>query len=296
MTQKRQLHSDEENTETVLCNDCFQAVIQQNKVPTYSLASGIDYGNADRIFLPRLTLAEEHVIAFARVFIVVIKLSGYQDAERQSGKLGHAIAFPQYGEHLEEEIKKRRRDRTNRKYPYINDFYDALNIVFVGSHSQWAALVADKLHKIWHPIQVRSEVIYMWMGALKQFNSRYRDIVIDESPEMKTALTQIPDELISRATIAEHDTEIRIDRLVSQQSSAVNSTNDKAPETENEDMSEKPDFYPMSFLTRTTPFNCTGMSSCESSLKGITYLFVILALFCKFALLVTRYLGHPCPI
>ena len=68
---------------------------------------------------------------------------------------------------------------------------------FVGSHLQWAALVADKLHKVWHPIQVRSEVIYMWMGALKQFNSRYRDVDIDDTQEMKSNLSQIPEELLS---------------------------------------------------------------------------------------------------
>nr|CAH0112398.1 unnamed protein product [Daphnia galeata] len=159
---------------------------------------------------------------------MIIKLSGYQHAERQSGKLSHAVAFAEKGGRLEEEIRKSTHDRTNRKYPYITDFYDALNIVFVGSHLQWAALVADKLHKIWHPIQVHSEVIYMWMGALKQFNSRYRDVDIDDFQEMKMALSQIPEELISRATIAENDTEIRIDRFVCQQSSTTDTSNDES--------------------------------------------------------------------
>lgn len=195
------MSSDGEDIETnVLCNKCFQAVILQSKLPTYSLASSIDFCNADLIFLPRPV--EEHVFAFPRLFIVVIKLTGYQHAERQSGKLGHAIAFAQKGGRLEEKIRKNPHDRTHRKYPYITDFYDALNIVFVGSHLQWAALAADKLHKVWHPIQVRSEVIYMWMGALQQFNPRYRDVDIDYSQEMKTALSQIPEELLSRATIA----------------------------------------------------------------------------------------------
>jgi hypothetical protein len=245
-------------------------VIRQNKVPTYSLASGIDYGNADRIFLPKLTLAEEHVIALARIFIVIIKLTGYQHGERQCGKLGHAIAYAQYGEHLEEKINEKRRNRTNRKFPYINDFYDALSIVFVGSHLQWAALVADKHHKIWHPIQVRREVIFLWLGALKHFNSRYKDIVIDDSQEMKMALTKIPDELISRASIAEHDTEIKIDQIVSQQSSDVDAANDQDTETTIEDSSGKPNLYPMSFLTRTSPTNSNELSSSEAALKGIT--------------------------
>ena len=75
-------------------------------MPIYSLIGGIDFGNADRIFLPKLTLAEEYVISFTRLFIVIIKLAGYQHEERQAGKLGHAIAYPQYGEKLEEEIRK----------------------------------------------------------------------------------------------------------------------------------------------------------------------------------------------
>ena len=121
-------------------------------------------------------------------------------------RIKHAIAYAQYGNHLEEKIKKRRRVRTKRKYPYINDFYDALNIF-----------------------------------------------------------------------------PTRIDRLVCQQSSAVDSSNDQATKNVMEDMSGKPNFSPMSFLTRTSPPNSTGMSSSESALKGITYLYVTLPhSFCKF--------------
>lgn len=80
-----------------LCLPCYDTVIHGKKIPILSLAAGIDFGNTDRIFLLKLTLAEEHVIATARLFILIIKLAGYQHAESQSGKLGHAIVFPQYG-------------------------------------------------------------------------------------------------------------------------------------------------------------------------------------------------------
>lgn len=50
----------------------------------------------------KLTLAEEHVIALARLFIVIIKLTGYQHAKPQCGKLGHAIIFAQYSHRLKE--------------------------------------------------------------------------------------------------------------------------------------------------------------------------------------------------
>jgi len=108
------------------------------------------------------------------------------------------------------------------------------------------------------------------MGALKQFNSRHKDIIIEESQEIKTTLTQIPDEFISRVTIAEHDTEIRIDRLVCQQSSAMNAMND--------DICRKPHFYPMSFLTRSYAFDSTDMSTSEVALEGIINLIAICSL------------------
>ena len=73
---------------------CYEAAIHGKKIPVLSLAAGIDFGNSDRINLPKLTLAEEYVIATARLFVLIIKLAGYQHAERQSGKLGHAIVFP----------------------------------------------------------------------------------------------------------------------------------------------------------------------------------------------------------
>jgi hypothetical protein len=48
----------------------------------------------------KLTLAEEHVIALARLFIVIIKLTGYQHAKPQCGKLGHAIISAKYSHRL----------------------------------------------------------------------------------------------------------------------------------------------------------------------------------------------------
>ena len=82
----------------------------------------------------KLTLAEEHVIALARLFIVIIKLTGYQHAKPQCGKLGHAIIFPQYSHRLEENMRERRGKQKLIKYPYLDDLYDTLNIDFVGSH------------------------------------------------------------------------------------------------------------------------------------------------------------------
>ena len=107
----------------------------------------------------------------------------------------------------------------------------------------------------------------MRMGALEQFNSRYRDIDIGDSQEIRSALSQIPEELLSRATIAEHGTEMRTDRLVCQQSTAMDTSNeDFSTENAVEKSSDNPFAYPMSFFTRTS--SSYGLSSREAALKG----------------------------
>ena len=97
VTRQAAASSDGKDTEhATLCLPCYEAAIHGKRIPILSLPAGVDFKNADRIFLSNLTLAEEYMIATARLFVSIIKLSGYQHGERQSGKLGHAIVFPQY--------------------------------------------------------------------------------------------------------------------------------------------------------------------------------------------------------
>ena len=144
--------------------------------------------------------------------------------------------------------------------------YECLSVAFVGSQLQWAALVADKQHRIFHPIDVRCDVIYMWMDALIALHSRYRDVVIDKSPEMRASLEEIPEELIKRATIIGHESEIQIDRLVLRQAAEKNTMNNGA--TDNlidEDVTS----YPMSLLTRAGPANVTNTTASKSVFQGL---------------------------
>lgn len=246
VTSQAAASSDGQDTEhATLCLPCYEAAIHGRKIPILSLAAGVDFGNADRIFLPTLTLAEEYVIATARLFVLIIKLSGYQHGERQSGKLGHAIVFPQYGPQLETEIRKARIQRHTGIFPCLDNIYDTISIAFVGSDLQWAAMAVNKSHRAFKPIRVRSAVIYMWLAALKACNSRYRDITIDDSEEMTATLESIPNQLIQKATVVGDKCEIEIDRLVHEQ----------IPQPVNDDdqdklIEENPTGYPMSFLTR----------------------------------------------
>lgn len=257
--------NEEDVEHATLCHSCYEALTVDKKIPTFSLALGVDFGNADRIGLLKLTLAEEYVIATARLFISIIKLAGYQHAERQSGKLGHAIVFPQYGSKLEEEIRKARTERHTGTFPCLDNIYDTLSIAFVGSNVEWAALVADKSHRIFKPIEVRSHVIYMWLAALKATNSRYRDIVIDSSKDMTEALDSVQQGLMDRKTIVAHDSEIAIDRLVHQQSKTQESMNMCDNDSPSDD---SPPTYPMSFVTRSGCPDLNDTSAAASALKS----------------------------
>ena len=104
------------------------------------------------------------------------------------------------------------------------------------------------------------------MDALIALHSRYRNVVIEKSPEMRASLERIPEELIKRATIIGHESEIQIDRLVLRQAAEKNTMNNGA--TDNlidEDVTS----YPMSLLTRAGPANVTNTTASKSIFQGL---------------------------
>jgi hypothetical protein len=66
-----------------LCLSCYETTIYPLPKNSRSIsAAGIDFGNTECIFLPKLKLAEEHVIATTRLLMLIIKVAEYQNAER----------------------------------------------------------------------------------------------------------------------------------------------------------------------------------------------------------------------
>ena len=63
--------------------------------------------------------------------------------------------------------------------------------------------MADRNHQFFKPIEVRAEVIFMRLKILKL--PLYRHIIIFDSTTMKEALTKIPEVLVQRATIVDHN-------------------------------------------------------------------------------------------
>ena len=61
------------NFTATLCMTCKETV-DSNKIPTYSIANGVDYGDALALDLDQLTIPEQYLIALGRVYGTVLKL------------------------------------------------------------------------------------------------------------------------------------------------------------------------------------------------------------------------------
>jgi hypothetical protein len=89
-------------------------------VPKFSIAAGLDFGVSERIQLPKLTIVEQYIISQACLLVSIIKLSGQQILERQSGKMGHFVVFPQHATRLEEELERCRRSKNCEILPRVD--------------------------------------------------------------------------------------------------------------------------------------------------------------------------------
>ena len=195
-----------------ICKSCYGDV-SKGKIPKFSLAAGLDFGNADRIKLPTLTLAEQYVIAQGRLYVSVIKLSGRQATERQSAMKGHVITFPQSTTHIAEEIARSRIQHDNGIYPRIDDISKYIAVAFVGSRQQWDALIPTRLPNV-SELQVDADKVFLWLRALKALNPRYRDIVIDNSNAMRETLNNITSNILQEVTIIDECMEENIEKVV----------------------------------------------------------------------------------
>ena len=201
-----------------LCCEFYAAVIKCEKIPKYSIAAGLDFGLSERIELPKLTLVEEYVISQARLLVSIVKLTGFQVAQKQSGKSGHVIVFPQDTKKLEEELQKCFNSMNIAPvFPRVEKIHEYISIAFFGSRVQWEALVPDFRKGCTAPfrnLQVRVPVVYQWLKVLKSVNPHYRDIQIDQTPQMIETLEGLTHALVDRGTIVADEKEILIDTII----------------------------------------------------------------------------------
>ena len=153
----------------------------------------------------------------------MLKLTGYQNEERQAAFSGHVITFPQPPDVLLEEIS--RINSTNGSYPKVQDLPKFLSVVFIGARQQWEAFVPTPYSKI-PEIQVNPDKIYKYLRVLKALHPAYKSIVIDDSEGMTAKLNAIPAELLLNAEIVDGEMEKQMDKLVQPEYEVNNDTSD----------------------------------------------------------------------
>ncbi|KAI9551001.1 hypothetical protein GHT06_005557 [Daphnia sinensis] len=186
---------------------------RQPTIPPLSIAAGIDFGVPSRIRLPPLRVAEQYVISRARLYASVIKLSRATSVQRHTARQGHAIAFPQpESAELVAEQARATGDTGEGTYPRADGLPAFISIAFIGAKAQWDALLPNRFRHI-HEMDVRKDVVFSWLRALKHLNHFYANITIDDTPEMEASLEHIVDDLIKHARVVSDDVGIAVDRL-----------------------------------------------------------------------------------
>nr|CAH0102913.1 unnamed protein product [Daphnia galeata] len=167
-----------------LCELCASS-ISKSKIPVNSIASGVDFGSAERIKLPKMSLAEEYVIGPRAIAVAI--------AEKKIYSANCGGCFP---------------NASNAK--------NYISITFVGLKPQWDAFFATRRSdkSLIPELKVRFDVVYAWLRALKQLNPLYRDIQIDDTSAMTDFLDRIEDDLIREVTIIDSQLDMLIDQLV----------------------------------------------------------------------------------
>ncbi|KZR96741.1 Uncharacterized protein APZ42_008747, partial [Daphnia magna] len=167
-----------------VCSSCADNVEQS--FPRYSIANGIDYGVFFRLsWLKPLSLTEEHAISLTRPYGCIVKLSGFNCAERQSAKKGHFIFFRQ-AQAAQQMADATKPDRL-RVLPDVSDIKKYIAITFIG---------ADQTLQAVHPSSA--------------------SIIIDDSQPIANQLNSVIHKLILNAEILSSDIEINIDKVATE--------------------------------------------------------------------------------
>lgn len=189
------LHPEFVKDEAVkICQTCRKSLTKE-KLPKFSLAAGVDFGLIGRLSLPPPTLVEELLISRSRIFVSLVKLVGPTAAQRQLAKQkSHVITFqaPEGPTKLAE-LQRLNSSHNRDVYPRVENLQEHIGVFFLGSRLQYAAFVPFREVQ---ELQVRVEVVYRYLHLLKCINPLYSEILIDESPAMKSALEEITSVLL----------------------------------------------------------------------------------------------------
>ena len=167
-----------------LCGRCAKCLSNKTKSQLWS----IDLGYTDN--LPILTPVEKAAIAASRVYGTLIKIKHRVAAEHQPLLLkGHLICFPHNAaEKLSEVVFPR------------TSVSKMIQVHFVGSTSGWEKM-QPILTQSGGILEVRCDVIRIWLQFLKENNHYYNDLKVDFSDAHFQKLQENVKKIIAEAAI-----------------------------------------------------------------------------------------------
>ena len=167
-----------------LCKSCAKCLSNKAKSPLWSIDLGY---TAD---LPQLTPVEKAAIAASRIYGTLIKIKHRVAAEHQPLLLkGHLICFPHNAaEKLSEVVFPR------------TSVSELIQIHFIGSTAGWEKM-QPILTQSGGILEVRSDVVRIWLQFLKENNSFYCSLKMDFSDSHFQLLQENVKKIITEAAI-----------------------------------------------------------------------------------------------
>ena len=215
--------SPDQPPQAVLCKTCIDALEErpgkEPKLPTFSIAAGVDFGRPERLGLKPLSPAEWCLISPIRVYSHAIKLSAGTEAQPRTLS-GHMVAFAHTGP---EEAAARFNSNNMATFPQVDDFSDFVQVIFIGTQQQWQrASTGLRNGSVYcSAISVDFDNVISWLRALQRINPIFRHIQIDDSNEMQGRVQALRQTAINNTVVCESATVAAVNEQVASDVSAV---------------------------------------------------------------------------
>jgi hypothetical protein len=215
---------DSANGVVNLCKDCHNALTAKTAkkacLPKFSVANGFEFGNIADGTLPKLTVAEEKLLARHRTMCERIKVTpgGHNSLKGHVCLVKHT--GPDAMEHSAQDLQ------ASMTLPHLAILPSVVQVLFVGKRENWVKHLKKKqndadatdsstalLETLQHYVNVRPAVVFQWLRVLKLTNPAYKDVIIrnENDPDIIAALNAIPLSIIANAVVADDEMAIKLE-------------------------------------------------------------------------------------
>ena len=174
-----------------ICGVCSES-IRARKIPERSIASGVDFGDYQRIGLEPLTLRERHVISKVRHFIHVYKIESNNKGNKVTSSHHHHSALKGCGIMFDHDSPQ-----VITKLLTPESINGDVQIQFVGPNGEYDRLIAKAIKSA--NVSARAYVIYQWLGVLNRINKWYKDDDLPSFDEFEQIMDDCNGNLVQQA-------------------------------------------------------------------------------------------------